>query len=108
MTANDFARGQSLNVGTRDAEKPTRAKADGFNQTALPSFLKPVVGPGWSDAAQAYVENADERPRRLTAGPSGRGWWFEQMAKACPGLKNNYCVRCGTLLKDGACPKGCR
>lgn len=67
-------------------------------------LLKPVVGPGWSDSEQAYVENTDERPRRLTAGPSGRGWWFEQMCKADPGLRNAYCSRCGRLLlANGKC-----
>jgi len=24
--------------------------------------LKPMVGPGWSDQAQNFVENADEKP----------------------------------------------
>jgi hypothetical protein len=66
-------------------------------------FLKPVVGPGWSDAAQAYVENADEKPtRRQSHGPSG--WWFEQMCRDNPGLRNNYCRRCGRpLLANGQC-----
>lgn len=66
-------------------------------------FLKPVIGPGWSDAAQAYVENADERPaRRRGHGPTG--FWFDLMCRDNPALRNNYCTRCGRLLSpDGKC-----
>lgn len=72
------------------------------------NILKPVVGYGFSEAVNDYVLNADEQPTPMRGGPSGRGWWFEQMAKACPELRNLYCPRCGTLLQNGACPKGCK
>ena len=66
-------------------------------------ILKPVVGPGWSDASQSYVENADEKPaRRKGHGP--RGWWFEQMCRDNPGFRNAYCSLCGRLLlANGKC-----
>ena len=71
----------------------------------MSSILKPVIGPGTCPFTGELKENADELPpKRRGHGPGNR--FFQQMLKACPELKNNYCRHCNSPLVAGKCPRG--